>query len=506
MEGNELINNLQNGITEAQNYACPQCGTAVLPEQAFCPDCGCNLKAVQNTVMQTEGAVPVQEEGAVPVQEEGTDACPRCGMAIVPEQMFCPVCGCNIQAERENNKRKAERKKKTKKIIMLCGIGVAALAVILTLALYVFPEFILPAIRLSKAKSALSEGEYSAAVEYFKKSGRVSKGEDDYTAYQYALGMEAFEEKDYVAAADYFAAAGDYPDADAQLLNCGDQLISEESYTDASYVFSLSSSEPAKDGKLYADALDAYVSGEYTSALEYLSKITGDTYDVDAISEKVSYEYGMKLFDQEEYSNAKKYFLKAGDYEDAKTYATGCDVMDAEYQLQNEGLSAGTKAFDALAPSLSFNGISVSKRQETLHSLSDFAVFEGKYTANWNYIETRNTTKYGSWNSWYYDTVISGQDVEITVFLNNDGTVDIKGEVCFYRFTNYSTWQSYLKEEYKTKSFHVSNVSSIPQSISIDANTVLTYSKGTFKLEYSEDADFSTYSHDTYSSSVTFTK
>lgn len=432
--------------------------------------------------------------------------CPKCGAVVNSEQGFCPTCGCDLVQARAEAVRLKQKKKKQKRLIVLCSLGVLLIAVVLVSALYLFPEFIIPTIRLNKANSALADGDYSSAIAFFEKSGRVKAEDEYYTAYQYSCGMVCFSDANYTEAATFFISAADYANAKTLLHDCGEQLLLLEKYEDAIEVFSMENTSEAQDGINYANGMLAYQDENYSSAISELSAVSSGKYDVDTLLPKINYEYAMSLYNSKKYKDAKAKFNVAGDYEDAKTYAVGCDVMLAEATLSKDGIAAGITAYDALDPSISFDGINVAERQNLLHSLKSFADFEGTYQARSNYIESKNTSTSGRWSNWYIDEVEPLQYVQISTTLNKDGTVNIIGKVAFFRFTNYSAFSSSCEATLYTTNFNAHSVSEIPVEFDVDSNTTLTYSDGEFKLKYYVKENYSVYSYNTYLSEVSYSK
>ena len=80
---------------------CSACGTPLVPEAAFCPECGQVVARAEEAVAPPASSMddesPLQDVVEEPLAvAEATDAvehCPNCGAALVPEAMFCPDCG-----------------------------------------------------------------------------------------------------------------------------------------------------------------------------------------------------------------------------------------------------------------------------------------------------------------------------------------------------------------------------------------------------------------------------
>ena len=88
--------------------------------------------------------------------------------------------------------------------------------------------------------------------------------------------------------------------------------------------------------------------------------------------------------------------------------------------------------------------------------------------------------------------------------LNDDGTATVTGTVTFQRFTDYSSIGAYCSPSKTSRTFKISNVTSIPSKFEIDSNTTLHFSNGRFRVEYSLKDDYSAHFYNKYTSSVTY--
>lgn len=386
--------------------------------------------------------------------------CLKCGATLRADQLFCPKCGTKVVV------KKRKMSKKVKRTIIGSVTGIIAIACVLVVALYIFPQYIEPQINLSKAESAFNAQDYAGAIDYYEKSG-LQNDVENVNQYTYAIAMTQFAANDYKSAAQTFGKAGGILESDAKIFECGIAL---------------------KDAKDYASAVDCF------------ALISTDEADVNR-----AYCEGMVAYSQKDYSVAKAKFRKAGDYPEASTYVTACSLMEAEELLKTGHLNEAKTAFEKLPQEFSFDNISVSDRVRTINNAGAFATVCGEWSPTKNYIESRNVYKRnGSWDSWYIDETLSDQSLEITCYLNSDGTVTIKGSVSFYRFTDYSSLSAYCEATKTTENFTISNLKSIPSSYNIDSNTTLKYSNGNFSLEYSMRDNYSTYFYNLYNSSITF--
>jgi len=79
---------------ESPAIICLKCGTEMVPEARFCPECGATAPEAGSAVeSETEDHIPVEE--SLPSEQATPDAssCPECGAALVAEALFCPDCG-----------------------------------------------------------------------------------------------------------------------------------------------------------------------------------------------------------------------------------------------------------------------------------------------------------------------------------------------------------------------------------------------------------------------------
>lgn len=255
----------------------------------------------------------------------------------------------------------------------------------------------------------------------------------------------------------------------------------------------------------FCEGMAAYNNKDYSTAIIKLTAVKDSIDSAKATLPQVYYDYGKSLFNQKQYSSAQGKFESAGEYSDAKKYVTACQVLQAEELLNDGYFSQAKTAFQKLPKGLRVNGISVSGRLNTLNNLGAFVAASGKWSASKNYISSKDVSRWdGSWENWYHDDTYPEQYLEIRCTLNSDGTVNIKGEVSFYRFTNYSILSSYCNTSMTTKTFTMSNLKSIPSSYRIDANTKLIYSGGKFSISYSMREEYSAYSYYLYETSVTY--
>ena len=76
--------------------SCPNCGNQVSDTAVFCDQCGTKLPAEEPVVEEAvvEQVVVEEPAGGLP---EGIVICPACGAENVPGEIFCDVCGQELE-------------------------------------------------------------------------------------------------------------------------------------------------------------------------------------------------------------------------------------------------------------------------------------------------------------------------------------------------------------------------------------------------------------------------
>lgn len=442
-------------------------------------------------------------------------------------------------------KRKAilEKAKKSKWLI----IGVAGFIVLLVILRIVFN----PAIHYRRGEKLFDAGKFASSAEHFLKAGDYkdasSKAKIAANAQDYAEGEAKFEAGYYAEAVEYFKNAGNYEDATARVIEAQYGVHyknAEDAFACGNFAVAISEFEEARTFKdaeervlastyaladedekneEYEKAIDEFDSaGSYSDAEERIFAIglarleakdytlAEKAFETGSTSESedyYNYTLGQHSFEQKKYSDAKSYFSKCK-VEDAEKLCTACDYLIAENHYQNGELNTAKKLFEALPKDYAYNnGVKVSVRLETLEKFKDFVALCGTWKPTDNYIESRNIySRSGSWNNWYYDSVISDQSITIKCVINNDSTITVNGEVSFYRFTDYSSLQKYCNATQTTKTFTIKNVAQIPASYVVDSNTTLKFANNIFSISYYVKDNYSVSFYNTYTSRVTFGK
>ncbi len=443
----------------------------------------------------------------------------------------------------EKEKAVSEKAKKSKWII----IGAAGLIVLLVVLRIVFN----PAIHYGQGEKLFDAGEFAASAEHFLAADNYkdasSKAKIATAAQNYADGKANFEAGSYAEAVECFKSAGNYEDAAARVIESqygvhyktaedafarGDfaAAISEfgeaQAFKDAedrviASTYALAD-ENEKSGN-YEEALEGFDSiGTYSDAKERifaigLARLEAKDY---TLAEKAfgtgstsesgnyyTYTQGKRFFEQGNYSSAKSKFSNCS-VEDAEELCTACDYLMAEESYRNGELNSAKRRFESLPEDYSYNnGVTVGARLESLEKFKSFVALCGTWKPTENDIESRNIySRTGSWDSWYYTSVVSDQSITIRCVINSDSTVTVKGEVSFYRFTDYSSLKEYCNASQTTKYFTINNVTQIPASHVVDNDTTLKFANNIFPISYYVKDVYSVSFYNTYTSKVTFGK
>ncbi len=354
---------------------------------------------------------------------------------------------------------------KKKLTIISCSLLVVIACTILTVS-YVIPF----APHYFNGNSALKSNDYATAITEYKLARNFLNTKSKLNDTHYLYAEKLYSEKNFYDAATHYNVVINYDDTNSKLILCGTKLL---------------------ESKEYEKSLDIF-----------------EMVETDEVAQLKNYASGMKSLNNGSYEEAKKSFNSAGDYNDSKSMINACDLMIAENHCKNGNFAEAKKIYSSLPEGFTYNGISASGRISLLNNSQNLINSIGKWTASDYYIESRNIYKRtGSWDSWYWSPSVSnltGQDLELSCTMNSNGTFNITGEVSFYKCDNYSSLSEYCKAKETSKSFTISNVTSMPASYKIDSYTTLNYSGGVFSIKYSETDNYSSYFYNVYSSSVTY--
>jgi len=80
-----------------KNPFCPQCGVENPASARFCDQCGAVLVPVPAQGSAAAPVAPVPQAAPVPgLATAGPSTCPQCGTAVIPGEAFCDTCGAAL--------------------------------------------------------------------------------------------------------------------------------------------------------------------------------------------------------------------------------------------------------------------------------------------------------------------------------------------------------------------------------------------------------------------------
>ena len=341
-------------------------------------------------------------------------------------------------------------------------------------------------------KLAFEAGDYYSAVDEFTSASDYSDAPDWLATSQkgihYCLGDEAITREDYAAALDEFIAADDFSDAAQKKSYCeamllmiqGDYVGARDMLTDLK---DLPGAEQHWLECHYYMGVAAMEKGDYILACE-LFTTSGDALDSKALLASCAYSQGKLFLSQNDLSNAKTYFITARDHggpEDAASYAQLCE---AELTLSNESLKQGIALYDALPDSFLPEEFDIAARRNQFKPLSSILTYEGNWSSS-SYNITVSTVMDGwVYTSHYKEGVLKDQYASITLLLNSNGTVTVKGTVHFYYFSSYPWVSSLYSNATKTLNFTIENVTYMPYTFTIDKETRVHFTGKAIRVTY----------------------
>ena len=344
----------------------------------------------------------------------------------------------------------------------------------------------------------LEEGKFQDAIDQFALAKGYSDSDEKTLDSWYGMADACQQAGDLVKAAELFGSVHAHKDAGQRAEFIAHQLLDSKQYTKAAQAF-----DALPDGAAYAAycrGLEAYSKKDYANA-GVAFKDAGKTENASELFTESVYLQGLELLAKKDFEAAQVCFDTVREYKDAANLNTVCL---AEVALADGWMWAALELYKKVPAELTVEGFDIPGRIAQVNSVSRFANICGKWTVTKNYIESRCQYRFGSrWWNWYHDSPLSGQTMTVTCFLNDDGTVKMKCEVTFYRFTSYDYYGNCYATT-TTKTFTKDNLKTIPTSITVDNSTTVTWSNNSFRLKYSVrdegNADF----YYMYNSDVTY--
>lgn len=368
-------------------------------------------------------------------------------------------------------------------------------------------------VQYENAVKLFENGSYAEAREAFKALGDMEKSKDFVLESSYLLAKNELEAGQYLEASIEFEELnkGGYKDAYEMILQCAETALLKEDIDNAERLFTIYG-ENMKDQQevlSYIAALRALKSGDKADALKTFVSLKGFRDSGDRV-EKLGLELAEEAYKNKKYEDAKSYYKLITQSSDVKEKITKCDFGIAEKYYKDGKLNSAKKMYEALGENYKQNGINVADRLETLKKYDSFVNICGQWKAKSEdtYWETKQQGRSRWWN-WYNNYADAKGVIDVYCTINDDGTVTIHGTAGFYRYTNYSSYSSNLKQSIKTVSFSttVKSLFNNTRLLKDDTTTIVYYNGPKFKLDFLyTDKSTDVYFDYIYTSKYTYTQ
>jgi tetratricopeptide (TPR) repeat protein len=422
----------------------------------------------------------------------------------------------------KKERNKVENNDKTKKkylfiILVICIIVIITISAIACFILVIYPKRCIGIIENNyNLQQYYNVSKYDSKLDLIKK---YLHDDEKYNSVQYKVkisnAIKLFEEKQFLNALTELEAIK-VPDKNVynKINECkyeiGKEYIEKEEYEIA--LTYLEKVENKDDIDVLLDeihcnlALKFLKEKEYVQAMEEIKKVNNkQNENFKEIKKQIHYEYGKYSLSIGNYNEGISYLEQAKDYKDANTLVNNAYIEQAEKYIKIGNLKEAKLIYDYLDEELEYNEIKVSTRKKQLNKIEGMIEATGKHYATKSYCESRNVWKYdGRWDSWYIDEADSSEYIDVSLKLNDDGTVTLHAKAYFKAFNNFSTLQEYCKANIFSRTIEIKNIEHIPSTYNIDEDTKLLFSNGKFKIEYKKKDDYSINFYNVYSTTVTY--
>lgn len=408
---------------------------------------------VPETTAENTEAVGAEETAVPENSQEGEDSapktktCSRCGAEIAYDLRFCPKCGNNcvvVPVVNENiaafnaqlEEEKEKKKKKSRRTFLIVVAAIAAFFILIFGGKAIYRAATIASLNSTVEKYNDGKIEYLEASEKIEKKKDSSDEEIVAQAVQSAKDLEELK-----VSKDYFVKA-------------------EEAYGKKDYAAAVAN---------YSSVIEKDVN--YETAQKKIEEII-------PLWKKVLPADIDKLLKDGKTKEAKTAiadFLKFSDDEDIKNIQT---FIEAEENYAKGHLNKAQSIYKKLPETLKVNGVTVKSRLATLKKYSVFVKMCGEWECTSYYKETKEQWRSGRSTWWYNDGDGKGNSdtLVVTCVINKNGTVTVKGEVEYWMYTNYSSYQSLLNNKIFTTSFKVT------VKLSQGKNLKFSYSEGDFVM------------------------
>ena len=243
-----------------------------------------------------------------------------------------------------------------------------------------------PAARYQEGEAALAEGRYGDALAAFEAAGDYEDADEQILAVHYQEGEAAFAEGRYADAVAAFEAAGDYKDAPERRIACLTEAI--DAYVKAGEL------EKAIEACVETGALEkatellkafpggeernrltlviaqGYLdAGDYEEVFRLLSRTRNSDPELKERERRIRYAAAVGVYEKGNYSEAEQQMTKISGYREADRYIALCRAALAEEAAQSGNYSLALR----LAKTVSLSELSSEEEERVRGSFYDWA-------------------------------------------------------------------------------------------------------------------------------------
>ena len=345
------------------------------------------------------------------------------------------------------------------------------------------------------------QGEYEDAITELMASRKYGDAEDKISEARFLWGQDELAAGNLNEGALLLNEAG--TDEAMQILSeKGDELVASKDYETLNVMFKNVYGDCYKYNEFASGMLD-YNEGDYVNAYTHLSGAGGLGSSEDLIPE-CAFNAGVKALAEGRLSTAESYFTAIRTNPDYPA-ADLIKVCDAEEANKNDDLKTAYETYLEVPTDLEVEGFDVQGRRSlfTRDAAADAARLCGTFDATSNDTSVVDKGRYYQ-DGWELTNVHSGQYIDISAHMNDDGTFDFTGYVNYYAFTEYSVLREYTEGEIMTDLISIEGVNKFPKNYDSGIFSDLTYKDNKFTLHYKYVDNYSTYFKYIYESKVVY--
>lgn len=197
---------------------------------------------------------------------------------------------------------------------------------------------------------ALATKDFDGAAAYFTEAGNYLDAKEKLLQTQYERAQALLDKQDYPGAAAAFTQAGGYADAEAKVLQTyaeyARQLIAAGKEADADAYFRPLGDKATEQllAAYYAHAEALYEDGDIQQARTYYQR-AGDYQDAAEKYQLCGYQLGEQALAKQDFDAAQAYFTEAGNYEGAKEKLLQTHYDRAQTLLDKKDYDAAAATF-----------------------------------------------------------------------------------------------------------------------------------------------------------------